>query len=190
MRSRRWRYVCATLQSELGKVGERALFAERQATLEAARDELCRCLQGDFSGCAGEEQPVLPRTRPRCAGSAAGRRAAKANWRKRQQAIGELVAPVKTSLEKFEQQIQGIEKAAYRCLRHADRAGALDGRAQLAVARRNRQPGQSPARAADARPLGRAAAQARGRNGRHARPLRFLRAGKHVNTEEAACVPT
>jgi len=37
--------------------------------------------------------------------------AAKGELEKRQQAIGELVAPVKASLEKFEQQIQGVEKS-------------------------------------------------------------------------------
>jgi DNA recombination protein RmuC len=37
--------------------------------------------------------------------------AAKGELTQRQQAIGEMVAPIRTSLEKFEQQVQGVEKA-------------------------------------------------------------------------------
>ena len=52
---------------------------------------------------------------------------------KRQQAIGELVAPIRASLEKFEQQVQGVEKSridAYATLFEQVRA-LRDGQGQL-----------------------------------------------------------
>jgi len=73
---------------------------------------------------------VFPRTRPRQlleSQQAAALAAARTDLDKRQLAIGELVAPVKTSLEKFEQQIQGIEKSridAYATLTEQVRAMA------------------------------------------------------------------
>ncbi|MGE5466555.1 MAG: DNA recombination protein RmuC [Ignavibacteria bacterium] len=58
---------------------------------------------------------------------------ARGELEKRQQAIGELVAPVKTTLEKFEQQIAGIEKvreSAYATLTEQVRA-LLESQGQL-----------------------------------------------------------
>ncbi|MBK8761746.1 MAG: DNA recombination protein RmuC [Sulfuritalea sp.] len=98
---------CATLQSELES--ERALFTERQATLEAARagfGDAFKALSAD--ALAKNNQSFLELAR---AALETQQAAAKGELEKRQQAIGELVAPVKTSLEKFEQQITGLEKA-------------------------------------------------------------------------------
>ncbi len=98
---------CATLQSELE--GERALFAERQATLEAARASFADAFKAlSADALAKNNQSFLELAR----GALEAQQAlAKGELEKRQLAIGELVAPVKTSLEKFELQIQGIEKA-------------------------------------------------------------------------------
>ena len=59
--------------------------------------------------------------------------AAQSELEKRQQAIGELVSPIRSTLEKFEQQVQGVEKAridAYATLFEQVRALA-DGQGQL-----------------------------------------------------------
>jgi DNA recombination protein RmuC len=59
--------------------------------------------------------------------------ASQSELEKRQQAIGELVTPIRASLEKFEQQVQGVEKAridAYATLFEQVRALA-DGQGQL-----------------------------------------------------------
>lgn len=59
--------------------------------------------------------------------------AAKGEFAQRQQALGELVAPIRSTLEKFEQQVQGVEKAridAYATLFEQVRALA-DGQGQL-----------------------------------------------------------
>ncbi len=118
---------CATLQSELES--QRALFTERQATLEAARagfGDAFKALSAD--ALAKNNQSFLELAR---AALETQQAAAKGELEKRQQAIGELVAPVKTSLEKFEQQISGLEKArvdAYATLTEQVRslAGAQD----------------------------------------------------------------
>jgi DNA recombination protein RmuC len=118
---------CATLQSELES--QRALFTERQATLEAARagfGDAFKALSAD--ALAKNNQSFLELAR---AALETQQAAAKGELEKRQQAIGELVAPVKTSLEKFEQQITGLEKArvdAYATLTEQVRslAGAQD----------------------------------------------------------------
>jgi DNA recombination protein RmuC len=98
---------CATLQGELE--GERALFAERQATLEAARASFADAFKAlSADALAKNNQSFLELAR----GALESQQAlAKGELEKRQLAIGELVAPVKTSLERFELQIQGIEKA-------------------------------------------------------------------------------
>ncbi len=98
---------CAQQQSELES--QRALFTERQATLEAARagfGDAFKALSAD--ALAKNNQSFLELAR---AALETQQAAAKGELEKRQQAIGELVAPVKTSLEKFEQQISGLEKA-------------------------------------------------------------------------------
>jgi DNA recombination protein RmuC len=118
---------CATLQSELES--ERALFAERQATLEAARSSFADAFKSiSADALAKNNQSFLELAR---AALEAQQTAAKGELEKRQQAIGELVAPVKTSLEKFELQITGLEKArvdAYATLTEQVRslAGAQD----------------------------------------------------------------
>ncbi len=98
---------CATLQSELES--ERALFAERQATLEAARASFADAFKAlSADALAKNNQSFLELAR----GALEAQQAlAKGELEKRQLAIGELVAPVRTSLEKFDLQIQGIEKA-------------------------------------------------------------------------------
>ncbi len=118
---------CASLQTELEK--DQVLFAERQATLEAARDSFAdafRLISAD--ALAKNNQSFLELARATLeAQQAAALASAKSDLDKRQQAIGELVAPVKTSLEKFEQQIQGIERSridAYATLNEQVRAMA------------------------------------------------------------------
>jgi len=118
---------CATLQTELEK--DQALFAERQATLEAARDSFAdafKLISAD--ALAKNNQSFLELARATLeAQQAAALAAARTDLDKRQLAIGELVAPVRTSLEKFELQIQGIEKSridAYATLTEQVRAMA------------------------------------------------------------------
>ena len=118
---------CATLQTELEK--DQALFAERQATLEAARDSFAdafKLISAD--ALAKNNRSFLELARATLeAQQAAALASARTDLDKRQLAIVELVAPVKTSLEKFEQQIQGIEKSridAYATLTEQVRAMA------------------------------------------------------------------
>jgi DNA recombination protein RmuC len=118
---------CATLATELEK--DQALFAERQATLEAARDSFADAFKVISSDAlAKNNQSFLELARATLESQqAAALASAKTDLDKRQLAIGELVAPVKTSLEKFEQQIQGIEKSridAYATLTEQVRAMA------------------------------------------------------------------
>lgn len=97
----------AQLVAELEK--EKALFAERQAAWDAARDSLgdaFKALSADALAQNGQRFLELAR-----GAFEAQQTAAKGELEKRQQAIGELVAPMKTSLEKFETQISGLEKA-------------------------------------------------------------------------------
>ncbi|MCF8178207.1 MAG: DNA recombination protein RmuC [Sulfuritalea sp.] len=118
---------CATLQTELEK--DQALFAERQATLEAARDSFADAFKViSAEALTRNNQSFLELARSTLeAQQAAAQAAARSDLDKRQLAIGELVAPVKVSLEKFEQQIQGIEKSridAYATLSEQVRAMA------------------------------------------------------------------
>jgi len=118
---------CATLQAEREK--DQALFAERQATLEAARDSFADAFKViSADALAKNNQSFLELARATLeAQQAAAQAAARTDLDKRQLAIGELVAPVRTSLEKFEQQIQGIEKSridAYATLTEQVRAMA------------------------------------------------------------------
>jgi DNA recombination protein RmuC len=114
---------CASLQTELDK--DKALFAERQATLEAARDSFADAFKViSADALTKNNQSFLELAR---ATLEAQQAAARTDLDKRQLAIGELVAPVKTSLEKFELQIQGIEKSridAYATLTEQVRAMA------------------------------------------------------------------
>lgn len=118
---------CASLQTELEK--DQVLFAERQATLEAARDSFADAFKViSADALAKNNQSFLELARATLeAQQAAALASAKTDLDKRQLAIGELVAPVKTSLEKFELQIQGIEKSrvdAYATLTEQVRAMA------------------------------------------------------------------
>ncbi|KAF0164927.1 MAG: hypothetical protein FD157_1608 [Rhodocyclaceae bacterium] len=118
---------CATLQTELEK--DQALFAERQATLEAARDSFADAFKViSADALAKNNQSFLELARATLeAQQAAALASARTDLDKRQLAIGELVAPVKVSLEKFELHIQGIEKSridAYATLTEQVRAMA------------------------------------------------------------------
>lgn len=118
---------CASLQTELEK--DQALFAERQATLDAARDSFADAFKViSADALAKNNQSFLELARAALeAQQAAALASARTDLDKRQLAIGELVAPVKVSLEKFEQQIQGIEKSridAYATLTEQVRAMA------------------------------------------------------------------
>lgn len=118
---------CAQLATELEK--DQALFAERQATLEAARDSFADAFKViSADALAKNNQSFLELARATLeAQQAAALASARTDLDKRQLAIGELVAPVKVSLEKFELQIQGIEKSridAYATLTEQVRAMA------------------------------------------------------------------
>ena len=118
---------CAQLATELEK--DQALFAERQATLEAARDSFAdafKLISADALEKNNQSFLELARATLETQ-QAAALASARSDLDKRQLAIGELVAPVKTSLEKFELQIQGIEKTridAYATLSEQVRAMA------------------------------------------------------------------
>ncbi len=97
----------ATLVAELAS--ERAHFAEREAALMEARDSFADAFKAHSAeALARNNQSFLELAR---AALDAQQVAARGDLERRQQAIGELVAPVKATLEKFEQQIGGIEKA-------------------------------------------------------------------------------
>ena len=118
---------CAQLATELEK--DQALFAERQATLEAARDSFADAFKViSADALAKNNQSFLELARATLESQqAAALASARTDLDKRQLAIGELVAPVKTSLEKFELQIQGIETSridAYATLTEQVRAMA------------------------------------------------------------------
>jgi DNA recombination protein RmuC len=100
----------AELETELA--AERTLFAERQATLETARDSFADAFKViSAEALTKNNQSFMELARATLeAQQAAAQAAAKADLEKRQLAIGELVTPVKASLEKFEQQIGQIEK--------------------------------------------------------------------------------
>jgi len=100
----------AELETELA--AERTLFAERQATLEAARNSFADAFKViSADALAKNNQSFMELARATLESQqAATQAAAKADLEKRQLAIGELVTPVKASLEKFEQQIGHIEK--------------------------------------------------------------------------------
>lgn len=96
----------SALEAELD--GERARFGERETALKEARDSFADAFKAlSADALAQNNQSFLELARSALETQQA---AAKSELEKRQQAIGELVAPVKTTLEKFEQQIQGIEK--------------------------------------------------------------------------------
>jgi DNA recombination protein RmuC len=114
---------CATLQTTLEK--DQAASAERQATLEAARESFADAFKViSTDALAKNNQSFLELAKVALESQQA---MARSELEKRQQAIGELVAPVKLSLEKFDLQIQGIEKSrvnAYATLSEQVRAMA------------------------------------------------------------------
>ncbi|MDO9449478.1 MAG: DNA recombination protein RmuC [Rugosibacter sp.] len=91
---------------------ERTLFAERQATLEAARDSFSDAFKViSADALAKNNQSFLELARATLeAQQAAALAASKTDLDKRQQTIAEMVVPVKATLEKFELQIGNIEK--------------------------------------------------------------------------------
>jgi DNA recombination protein RmuC len=91
---------------------ERSLFAERQATLEAARDSFADAFKViSADALAKNNQSFLELARATLeAQQTAALTASKIDLDKRQQTIAEMVVPVKATLEKFEQQIGNIEK--------------------------------------------------------------------------------
>ena len=95
------------LEAELE--GERARFTERQAALEEARTSFADAFKAlSADALASNNQSFLDLAKTALSTQ---QQEARGELEKRQQAIGELIAPVKVSLEKFEQQIQGIEKS-------------------------------------------------------------------------------
>jgi len=101
----------AELETELN--GERARFAERQAALEEARDSFADAFKAlSAEALAKNNQTFLDLAKSTLeAQQAMALASSKSELDKRQLAIGELVAPVKVSLDKFELQILGIEKS-------------------------------------------------------------------------------
>lgn len=119
----------ALLHGELER--ERAVASERIAALEEARVAFADA----FRALSAEALHRNNQTFLDLAKTALERQqeAAKGELEKRQQAIGELVTPIRASLEKFEQQVQGVEKSridAYATLFEQVRALA-DGQGQL-----------------------------------------------------------
>ena len=116
--------------------------------------------------------------------------AARGDLEKRQQAIGELVAPVRASLENMAGKIQDLEKARVGAYATLQRAGAQPGRDADPASLGDRQAGDGAAHPQRARALGRNSVAARGGNGRHAGPLRFRNADHGDVAKTAACGPT
>lgn len=102
---------CAMLQTELDK--DQVLFAERHAALEEARasfSDAFKVLSAD--ALAKNNQSFLELARRALeAQQATVLATSKSELEKRHQAIGELVAPVKLTLDKFELHIQSMEKS-------------------------------------------------------------------------------
>ena len=101
------------LSAELSALGmelasERSRFAERQRSFEEARSSFSDTFKAlSAEALARNNQSFLDLAKVALEGQQA---AARSELEKRQVAIGEMVAPVKLTLEKFEQQIQSIEK--------------------------------------------------------------------------------
>lgn len=96
----------AELEAALAAEQQRA--GEREAALKEARESFADAFKAlSADALARNNQAFLELAR---SALETQQTAARAELEKRQQAIGELVAPVKTTLEKFEQQIQGLEK--------------------------------------------------------------------------------
>ncbi len=88
---------------------EQRSSAEKLATLEAARLSLADAFKAlSADALQRNNQSFLELARTTLEKYQEG---ARGELEKRQQAIGELVAPVKVSLEKFEQQVQAVEKS-------------------------------------------------------------------------------
>lgn len=97
----------AALQVELER--DRAVAGEKLAALDAARSSFADAFKAMSADALKQNnQSFLELAR---ATLEKHQETAKGELEKRQQAIGELVVPVKTTLEKFEQHIAGIEKA-------------------------------------------------------------------------------
>jgi DNA recombination protein RmuC len=119
----------ALLYGELER--ERAVAGEKIAALEEARGAFAdafRALSAEALHRNNQAFLDLAKT-----ALEKQQESAKGELERRQQAIGELVTPIRTTLEKFEQQVQGVEKTridAYATLFEQVRALA-DGQGQL-----------------------------------------------------------
>lgn len=110
---------------------ERAVGAEKLAALEEARQSLSQAFQAlSAEALQRNNQSFLELAKTSLQAFQEG---AKGDLEKRQQAIGELIAPVKASLEKFEKEVQGLEKSrveAYATLSEQVK-GLADAQGQL-----------------------------------------------------------
>jgi DNA recombination protein RmuC len=96
-------------QLEVELVGERARFAEREAAFTDARERFTQTFRAlSAEALSHNNQSFLDLAKTTLASQ---QQEARGELEKRTQAIGELVAPVKVTLEKFEQHIAGIEKS-------------------------------------------------------------------------------
>ena len=134
------------------------------------------------SGATTRPSSSLRRSRWR-----SSRKARKGDLAARQQAVDELVKPLRESLGEGGRQARRNREGPHRRLRRAVHPGEGPRRKPPAgAAQRNRESVARAAPAARARALGRDPVEARGRDRRHAGALRLLRAGKPHDRGRAA----
>ncbi len=165
-------------------VEERKSGAEKVALLDDARAKLSdafKALSSEVLQSSSRSFLELART-----SLEKYQEGAKGDLEKRQQAIAELVAPVRESLQKFDARVGGDREGARRVLLRPARAGRGARRDPEGASIRGLEPREGPARAPGARPLGRGPAAAGGRARRDGELLRLHRAGDGLGRGRAA----
>ena len=160
-----------------------------EARARRGREELAReRVQGAVGRSAQHEQSELPAACDRVAREVPGARAGRSRRAPKGGRCAR-AADSRVAREGGRQARRDREDARVRVL-GAERAAARPRRDPLAeAAQRDVEPRESAAPAERARPLGRDAAQARGRDGGHARALRLRRAAHAARARTAACGP-
>ena len=151
----------------------RALRREGQAA-RARRGRVRGQLQGPVLRGAALEQHGVPRARAHAAGALPGQRAGRSRAAA-EGGRGDRLADPRVARE-GRRPDPHAGAGPHARVQHAVGAGALARRGPAGPAPRDRQPRDRPPLAERPRPLGRDAAEARRRDGRHARPLRLRRA--------------